>query len=178
MRVLAASAALGACVFAASPAAAQTCSAVVGGYPVSVDCVAGSTVNEDGSISFSFGPGTFAQGESVDVFVNGTLVGTFVAAADGSLTGRIRASVIASLGETGIASLTLVGRSSGARATVQVDLAAAAAANDTGSGGSGLVNTGSDSTIPLATSGVTLVMLGAAMVVVARRSRSSAPVAA
>jgi len=178
LRVLAASAAAGACVLAASPASAQTCLSS-GQYPVAIDCTAGSQTQADGSVTFSFPPGSFAPGEVVDLRdANGNLIGTFTAAADGSLRGRIRASVLAALGDTGIASLTLVGRSSGARLTVQVDLAAAAAEAANGSSGSGsLPRTGSTSTIPLAASGIALTMLGAGMVIIARRARDTALVA-
>lgn len=183
---LAAAAALSAGVLlTAMPASAQTpvCTESTGAYPV-VTCTAGAlsvtVVNVDGdnvTVRISFPDGTFLPFELVVIIVRSEPqnVGTFTANARGGLDATI---TLPDNLELGTHSISATGKTSGVTAVSTFRVVANGGAGDPdGSAGGGLVNTGSNSTMPLAASGITLVVLGGAMVVVARRSNRSPVVA-
>ena len=178
LRVLVASIAAGtACVLAASPALAQE-----GQYPIEIPASVAVLDNGDVLVDIACPFASCPEGTEYNVVdANGNVIAELVAGADGRLRGRVRAAAIAALGDTGFATLAVIDPQTGQRALFRVNLAAAAAERADGvarprTDGS-LPRTGSEGAVPLAATGIALTMVGAGMVVVARRSRTSGSVA-
>lgn len=173
----------------ASPATAQApvCTSN-GAYPPVFTCAAGTSlsttvINVNGvnvQVRVVFPAGTFQPGEPVTFVVRSEpqFVGTFNADAQGGLDTTI---TLPNDLEVGRHSIVATGQRSGtvARTTFQVVARGGLGSTDAEAAGGSLTRTGSDSTLPLAVSGVTLVLLGGAMVLIARRSNNtSSPLAA
>ena len=172
-RLFAVAAAAGLCTLVATPASAQTASCVAV-YPATT-CEA--VLASGATITLTIPPGTYLPGEQVTltVFSEPIVLGTVTAANDGSLTTTVR--LPAGL-EPGSHRIEARGLTSGAVYTIQFQIAATGTGTDGGTGGTGgLVNTGSNATLPLAGLGASLVVLGAGAIVLARRTRVT-PVAA
>ena len=114
----------------------------------------------------SFPAGSFTPGSEVTGTFGGTAVGTAIVGKDGSVNFPF---TIPDTATFGAGTLVLSGVSNGASTRRTVGLTVAGAA---GGGALGLPRTGTDAVVPMAASGIALVVVGAGVVVVARRRRS------
>ena len=113
----------------------------------------------------SFPAGSFTPGSEVTGTFGGTAVGTAIVGKDGSVNFPF---TIPDTATFGAGTLVLSGVSNGASTRRTVGLTVAGAA---GGGALGLPRTGTDAVVPMAASGIALVVVGAGVVVVARRRR-------
>ena len=118
-------------------------------------------------VTVSSGAGTFTPGSTVTVTVGGEVVGTVTAGADGSAVITITAPTT-----PGRFQVVFSGTDDGAAATESIALTVQAAAAGGGGFAGGLPRTGADAVVPMAASGIALVLAGAGAIVVARRRSS------
>ena len=114
----------------------------------------------------AFPAGSFTPGSEVTGTFGGTAVGTAIVGKDGSVNFPFTIPRSAGAGEV---TVLISGVSNGASTQRTLTLTVAGAA---AGGALGLPRTGSDAVVPMAASGIALVVVGAGVVVVARRRRS------
>ncbi len=153
-------------VGAAGSASAAPCA---GGYAAAPCGATVSTTVVRAGHSVTFHGSGFTPGESVQVWVNGVLVGTYTADANGAISGTY--TVPAGM-KAGRYTLTLKGLTSGRVEKVSFTAVPAQAnAGVVGNGPSSLAFTGAE-VGGLATGGAVLIVGGAAVVVATRRRRA------